>query len=227
MQGNTAASPYEVLQITLPSAHANAVTVKSFLDYIYMDRIHIASHKRQELALLATDLHLDRLAAILSADADTAPHLTSSIASNFTQNMTSLFHSPAHCDIVFVTSMDRAGRKECTVECSTVGDVREFVPEEHQFLLYGHRVVVGARLPYFEALLSGGFAESQNIVLVRAPLGGPVCQAVQIDISGLVLEGIELSTFEMVLLYAYTGQLHSGMSGGKTTFSVFLFGTLF
>jgi len=200
------------LVITLPSAHANAVTVKSLLDYLYMDRIHIVSHKRQELALLAADLHLERLVAILSADADTAPHLTHSVASSFTQNMVNLFHSPMHSDIVFVVRKAGAHKEWSNGEDA---EVRDFVPEEHAFVLYGHRVVVCSRLPYFEALLSGGFSESQNTVLVRAPFGGPVCKAVEVDVSGLVLEGIELPTFEMVLLYAYTGQLHSNPSGTK------------
>ena len=190
----------------LPSAHANTVTVKSLLDYLYMDRIHIVSHKRQELASLAADLHLERLAAILSADADTAPHLTHTVASSFTENMVNLFHSPMHCDIVFVVRKAGARREWSDGQDA---EVHEFATEDHEFVLYGHRVVVCSRLPYFEALLSGGFSESQNTVLVRAPFGGSVCKAVEVDVSGLVLEGIELSTFEMVLLYAYTGQLHS------------------
>ena len=207
-QGTDEVYSVKILTITLPSDHANAVTVKSLLDYLYMDRIHIAGHKRQELALLATDLHLERLATILSADADSAPQLTRSLASTFTENMVNLSRSSAHSDVVFVVPKDRNQQKFCG-EDGRDGVLRVFDPEEHEFVSYGHLVVVGSRLPYFEVLLSSGFSESHNTVLIRAPLSGTVSKAVQIDVSGLVMEGIELATFEMVLLYAYTGQLRA------------------
>ncbi len=207
-QGTDEVYSTRILAITLPSDHANAVTVKSLLDYLYMDRIHIAGHKRQELALLATDLHLERLATILSADADSAPQLTRSLASTFTENLVNLSHSAAHSDVVFVVPKDHSKQKFYG-EDGRDRVLRVFDPEEHEFVSYGHLVVVGSRLPYFEVLLSSGFSESHNTVLIRAPFSGTMSKAVQIDVSGLVLEGIELATFEMVLLYAYTGQLRA------------------
>lgn len=210
----------EVLHITLPSAHANAVTVKSLLDYLYMDRVQVPAHKRAELAQLAGDLRIDRLEEILSEVQISMEVLSRSVPSCFTVNMTALFNSPAHCDIVFVVPKNRENTKMLTEEGHEYDTEKVFDASEHDFVRYAHRVVVGSRLPYFEALLSGGFAESRNRVSISAPFGGPTSHAVQVDISGLLLDGIELPTFEMVLLYAYTGQFH-------TTECTYLFCKLF
>lgn len=212
------ATSEEVLRLTLPSTHANAVTVKSLLDYLYMDRVQVPAHKRAELANLAGDLHIDRLEQILAETQLSMDVLNRSVPSCFTANMAALYNCPAHCDIVFVVPQKREFAKMLPDESSEDGIATTFDASVYNFVRYAHRVVVGSRLPYFEALLSGGFAESRNRVTICAPFGGPTSSAVQVDISGLLLEGIELVTFEMLLLYAYTGQFRT--SEGTTLLRV-------
>lgn len=218
----------DVLRLNLPSAHANAVTVKSLLDYLYMDRVQVPPHKRAELAHLAGDLRIDRLVQILSAEQLSSETVNRSVPSCFTANMTAMYNSPAHSDIVFVVpkaalkfSKMLPGQDDST-SCDEA-PIKAFEAADFDFVRYAHRVVVGSRLPYFEALLSGGFAESRNRTLVYAPFGGPTSCAVQVDISGLLMEGIELTTFEMVLLYAYTGQFHTTEGSLETALLIYVY----
>jgi hypothetical protein len=219
-----------VLRITLPSSHANAITVRSLLDYLYLDRIQIVGHKREELRQLAEDLNLDRLLRILSKEKNPGSAPTShTIPSTFTENLTQLFNCPENADVVFVVprsggcaaNSGGAGQKwygEEEDESDTGAAMTVFDPAGFEFVLYAHRAVIGTRLPYFETLLSGGFAESRNRVKICAPFGGPQSVAVQIDVSGLQMEGIELPILQMVMLYAYTGHFHS--TSGKGRFGI-------
>lgn len=56
-----------ILHITLPSFHANTVTVRSLLQYLYLDVIQIPSHKKKEFHNLANDLKIERLLSLLSS----------------------------------------------------------------------------------------------------------------------------------------------------------------
>jgi hypothetical protein len=223
----------DVLRISLPSSHANAITVRSLLDYLYLDRIQIVPHKREELRQLAEDLNLDRLQRILSKEKSTGASTSHTIPSTFTENLTQLFNCAENADVVFV--VPRVGGRSAggpaqkwygeeedessTAETPSAASV--FDPAGFEFVLYAHRAVIGTRLPYFETLLSGGFAESRNRVRICAPYGGQQSFAVQIDVSGLQMEGIELPILQMVVLYAYTGHFHSTSGKGESAFDAY------
>jgi hypothetical protein len=215
-----------VLRIALPSAYANAVTVRSLLDYLYLDRVQVASHKREELKLLAEDLGIERLSLLLSGDESQLR----SVPSVFTANMTQLLNSPDHADVVFVCSKSacdvpsvpavygyEVGQQASPHHSSQDAEVTvgEFKPSEYDFVLYAHRAVIGTRLPYFEAMLTSGFSESNRKVRVCAPFNGPQSTATLVDVGGLVEEGIDLAVLEMVLLYTYTGHFYKEVTKGK------------
>jgi hypothetical protein len=202
-----------VLRIALPSAYANAVTVRSLLDYLYLDRVQVASHKREELKLLAEDLGIERLSLLLSGDESQLR----SVPSVFTANMTQLLNSPDHADVVFVCSKSACEVPSVPDHSSQDADitVAKFKPSEYDFVLYAHRAVIGTRLPYFEAMLTSGFAESNRKVRVCAPFNGPQSTATLVDVGGLVEEGIDLAVLEMVLLYTYTGHFYKEFTKGK------------
>ena len=192
-----------VIHLTLPSAHANAITVKSLLDYLYLDRVQISAHKRPELARLAADLGIARLHTILTTEGHGGPTV---VPSCFTENLAQLFNSPENADIVFVYPSAVGGGRDLKSSAADDDCVQPFDETHFDCVIYAHRAVIGSRLPYFEALLSGGFSESHNNVIITAPYSGPRSRATQIDVSGLELEGIDRQVLEMVLLYAYTGQ---------------------
>jgi hypothetical protein len=174
----------DVLQITLPSLYATANSVRSLLAYIYMDRVHVLQHKREELANLAAALQMDRLYQILMGSSYNMHTLNKAFPSQFTQQMDGLFNTPMCCDVVLVLEHPKVPKPHHSTADHEDGDdngndedeggkcLREtlslFDPSQYAFVLYAHQVVLSNRLPFFDVLLSGRFADTRKRTLLPA-----------------------------------------------------------
>lgn len=222
-----------MLHITLHSQYANASTVRSLLEYLYLDRIHIPFHKRRELLHLAEDLNINRLVTALEADfAASAAKQPSTAASSataataatpeagatqphtgspsfFINDLAHLFNSTSYCDVIFVDGPIIPHPNKEDDEDNKGGSLPVFRKEDHCFALFAHKVIV-SRIPYFEALISGHFSESSNFVTLADEEHGwerVTRTALCVDVSGLQMDEISLETFVAVIRYAYTGRL--------------------
>jgi len=192
----------ELISVLMNHPAANAITIQGLLEYLYTDRVSIAARKCLQLKDLATDLALDRLAALCdrmangAASAQQEGHRTRVTPSSFESDMRGLVGSEIFSDVIFTGistspecfSEGALEEKEEDSRISGRGDIVE---------IYGHKCILG-RMDYFSSLFSGRFQEAQS----TAEHG-----RFRISLEGLQQDGVDTSTFCHALHYAYTGTL--------------------
>jgi hypothetical protein len=169
---------------------ANSITVKALLEYVYMDKVNIAAHKRRQLSELASYLCLHRLVALLRIQGAKAGDSEEAPPSTFVSDFRSAFNNPLFADVMFPvpTSLDRS---DATSDA------------EFKVLLYAHKVFL-CQLEYFQGLFSCGFVEMQQ---VHTDQGDPSMCKVPTD--GFIEEGMSKQTLLAAVLFAYTGEMNS------------------
>lgn len=214
----------KIVQIELPSTAANAVTLRSLMNYIYMDRAQIANHKKRELLQLAEDLHLSPLIRIMTFTKDDNTKSTS--LSTFTADIKKIFNNQEYADLLLVVSPDAtligSSASSGSVETLDTEGIVEVQGLRKLSILYAHKAVVH-HIPYFETLFTGNFADS-SVYIDKSDGSGRKIQIVDMD--GFIMDGIDTDTLLKVFSYAYTGQFglysNAGIICKIVTLKVFL-----
>uniref|UniRef100_A0A7S2RRK5 BTB domain-containing protein n=1 Tax=Rhizochromulina marina TaxID=1034831 RepID=A0A7S2RRK5_9STRA len=188
------------------------LSVAAFLHFLYTDRLQAPPHKLVEVGHMAESLFLPRLASLCwSARGN---HRVKIPPSDFEVQMDAAVDDPRFADVFFavggVESSLLAGDAAHAVAGGGGGGGRGppaasiAKAEEHSEALSERTDGVWAysallrRVDYFGSLLSGKFKTS---VVHLSPH-----QVVQVvDISGLIADGIQLSTFKRVIRFIYSG----------------------
>lgn len=167
----------KTIELSFGGPQYNSVTMRCLVEYLYLDRTSIPSHKRKEMAEIAKEFMLPGLHRQCYAST------LDSTTSSFLADMTAMMQDQSRCDVVFVCKQRTlSGREEAEIP----------------WRLFGHKFVL-SRIPYFEAMFSGTFADCQNYVTVESK------EMLEINVSGLVEDGIELQTLSMLIKFTYWG----------------------
>lgn len=172
----------QTVELRFSGAHFNAVTLRCLLDYLYLDRVSAPAHKRKELVDVADELLLPGLRECVLHSNSSAI----SLSSDFLRNVEAMLGEPEHADVQFIAS------REAVCASQEGGDA------QNGWTMLGHRFVL-SRIPYFNTFFSGSFADCNQYVEVDGRT------LLRIDISGLLLDGIDLLTFCNLLRHAYRG----------------------
>mmetsp|Transcript_18907 Transcript_18907/g.26037 ORF Transcript_18907/g.26037 Transcript_18907/m.26037 type:complete len:685 (+) Transcript_18907:511-2565(+) len=167
--------------VRVPLGSASAASAKVLLEYIYKDTAPATSNPRQRLQLvsLAAELLVTQLQSGLG--------LQTGYHSSYVLDMTALLACSQHADMVFTASASLVAPR---------------LPDEKTEVALAHRVVV-SRIPYYAALLGGRFADSHRLEAA----GDRQQRRYEVDIDGLLRDGISVESFRALLHFAYTGEL--------------------
>lgn len=186
IQSSDGMSP-SVSEIDLRSLpFANVTTMASLLEFLYLDRLHVLGHKKTELLKLASYLCVTQLVDRLQP----VQHLSGpsinpvSVESTISNDMNKMVGSSRFADVVFVinSSADSSDTMSST-----------------SFRLFSHKAILCSQMTYFSNMFSSNFRESSAV--------DPQSGLTMIDLQGLVDDGITLEIFEILLRYAYTGDI--------------------
>lgn len=125
----------DMLRVYLAGKHYNTVTLKCFLEYVYLDRLAAPAHKRKELLQISRDLMLNHLEEIIFRQIipqETASKLTHT--SSFVSDVRKLLNDAHSADVMF---------------------------SFRDWRIFAHCAIV-SRIPYFDTLLSSNFADSRQ-----------------------------------------------------------------
>lgn len=181
-----------VYKIYLSSNHADDMTIRSLIEYIYLDRIDIPHHKKRHLLNLAKDLCMEGLSERIY-------NVEKVSEVNFTVEMNAAINDINFADVIF--TMDQFYHLKDGALPPSCHDLQS--PP----VLYGHKAIL-SRIPYFEAIFNSEFKESSNSCFI--PSGNEEVKdrlTLSIDISGLISDGLDIKTFKMLVQYAYIGQI--------------------
>jgi len=184
------------LSLSLAWPDATAPTVAALLVYLYCDCLdyNCPPHKLQQLARLADFLFLPRLALL----ARMAGHVSMSngleshagnhdlLCSTFDADLERIFEQSSNADVRFFVLTPNSSNIE--------GDTE----------LWAHRIFLDS-VPYFRALLSERFKgnPSGNSSDSRSKI--KTNNVLSVDVTGLALDGVQLTTLRLVLRFVYAG----------------------
>jgi hypothetical protein len=174
-------------KVHISSKCADDITIKSLIEYIYLDRINIPHHKRRFLLGLANDLCMESLCNRI-CDIERMSEV------RFTIDMNAAINDLTYADVVF--TMDHSyDFKDAGAKFSPV--------------LFGHKSIL-SRIPYFKAMFNSEFKESSNLCCLPSDNDELKSRFISsIDISGLISNGLDIENFKMLVQYAYIGQINS------------------
>jgi hypothetical protein len=174
-------------KVHISSKCADDITVKSLIEYIYLDRINIPYHKKRFLLGLANDLCMESLCNRI-CDIEKMSEV------RFTIDMNAAINDLTFADVVF--TMDHFyDFKDASAKSPPV--------------LCGHKSIL-SRIPYFEAIFNSEFKESSSLYCIPSDNIGLKSRFISsIDISGLISNGLDIENFKMLVQYAYIGQISS------------------
>jgi hypothetical protein len=210
---STATNTTSKVSIHLSGAHYNAVTIHCLLEYLYLNRVHIPSHKKREMILVAKELHLPDLEQMIidSTSFDNTNEILTSTQQQekhqqqqrYLTSLSNLIHNEnLYADIVFI----QHHAERSSIAISQEQETSIFHPEHNQQSLFGHRAII-QRIGYFEALLSSHFQDNMQYAQVEYidTMGHSFTIPVQvIDVTHILEDDeIEFSMFHKLLEYAY------------------------
>ncbi len=131
--------PVKLIEVTLPSEHATPATVRSLLEYLYLDRLTLPAHKRAPLRMLASDLRMDPLVALCATSIGDHPPTDTALSSTFLADLSALVDDPSTADVLLTLACDAHHPPIST--------------------LYAHKAIL-SKVPYFEALFANNFLET-------------------------------------------------------------------
>lgn len=168
------------LRLTFSGTSYGSVTLRCLLEYLYLDRCRVPDHKLKEVLTLIKELCLSDWAEQLKPRRFKNTSTTTSIT--FVNNMLNLLSSDLGAetaDVVFTSKLLSNERK-----------------------LYGHRFILW-RIPYVDTFFRSSFADCNRMIECEGR------ELLEIDITGLLLDGIEIKTFKLLLEHAYQGYFGS------------------
>jgi hypothetical protein len=222
---NSATSLPEVTSVHLSGTHFNAVTMRSLLDYLYINRVSIPTHKRREFLLVAQELMLPNLEAAIMADITHDRTLHKESIGTYESQLQQLFGSNRDADIVFVTRNLADNQVSPNAELLTVNNANEeattadFSGDNYAQYHFAHKFIVH-RIPYFEAFMESNFKDSAIFTdhLFQDTLRHHMKKQLQvIDVTFLAADGVDFEMFLKLILYAYTGRLDLNHVGSEET----------
>lgn len=180
-------------KVHLSSNYADDITVKSLIEYIYLDRINIPHHKKRYLLGLANDLCMEGLCARIC-------NLEKLSEEKFTVDMNVAIDDITFADVVFTQDPFHNFKDEGYKHDTDI---------HHPPVLYAHKAIL-SRIPYFEAIFNGEYKESSEISLIPSSKKGSMNRFISsIDITGFISDGLDVEIFKMLVQYAYIGQTTS------------------
>jgi len=166
----------------------SVASAKNLLEYIYKDTAPAISNPRQRLQLAGLAAELGLRALVQQLQSGSWNPSGDGCHSTYVQDMTALLADSQLADMAFTASP---------------GLLPPGLGEQRLQAALAHRAVV-SRIPYYAALLGGRFSDSQRLLEAEDPLQQ---RRFEVDIDGLLLDGISLETFQALLHFAYAGEL--------------------
>eukprot|EP01039_Chlorochromonas_danica_P009869 gene9869-10915_t len=167
------------LHLTFSGTSYSNVTLRCLLEYLYLDRCRVPEHKLKEVLSLAKQLCLSDWAKQLKPRR---------------------FNDKTTTSLSFVNNMLNLLSSDLAAETADVVFASKLLPNEKK--LYGHRFILW-RIPYFDTFFRSSFADCNRKIECEGR------EMLEIDISGLLLDGIEIKIFELLLQHAYQGYFGS------------------
>lgn len=181
-----------VLNLYLSSNHADDMTTRSLIEYMYLDRVNIPHHKKRSLLKLAKDLCMEGLSERIY-------NVEKVSEVNFTVEMNAAINDITFADVAF--TMDPFYHHKDAALPHSYHDLQS--PP----VMYGHKAIL-SRIPYFKAIFNSEFKESSNSCFIPSGTEERKDRLISsINISGLISDGLDVKTFNMLVQYAYTGQI--------------------
>ena len=192
-EANRACAP---LSLSLVEPDASTPTVAALLVYLYCDCLdyYCPPHKLQQLARLADALFLPRLSllarmagrASLSNGPETLHVEHELLKSNFDADLERIFERSSNADVRFFVTLQSSSNGESDTE------------------LWAHRIFLDS-VPYFRALLSERFKQTNNDNGGDSESSAYTDGFLNVDVTGLALDGVRLTTLRLVLRFVYAG----------------------
>ena len=189
----TGSSKYSY-QINLPSAvYINEETIAAMLEYIYLDKVSIPTHKRKQLFQLAEHFCMTSLMELCSAYDPFEVRIIP--LSTFKSDIRNLMNDSSTSDVVVEVC--------CNTEIFDTGNVE----------IYGHKAIL-SKISYFATIFDTTFKEGYSAT-VRHPedtadvnqFGSLTSTLTVIHLKEIISDVPNPNTLLTLLKFAYTGEL--------------------
>jgi hypothetical protein len=187
------------------------------MEYFYLDKLSIPTHKQDSMIQLAEYLCLFELKDMIIAKMSSELPIIKSkmlmrslkevaighvdaktiVQSSFAENLRYAMRSAVYADVIFKT------KEESEAALASFGS-----SDINSTLRY-HKAIL-SQCDYFAALFSSGFSEMQSCTSKSV---------LELSLAGLQDEGISISTFKTLVEYAYTGELTLQSTSSDTSSS--------
>jgi len=191
---------------------ASMATIVGLIDYFYLDKLNVPAHRMNAMIELADYLCLQQLKEKILTRNSTASDSNRSYSRSY-RAFTSL--KPPDYDLIKTSSIIETTQSIFSMNMknaltdSSYADVKFTVQDRsnsntnanknnHAIELFSHKAIL-CQCEYFAVLFGSSFRET------RDSASSPI---LSLTLDGLQDEGIDISTFESLLEYAYTGELN-------------------